>query len=63
MGKGHFGKILISSSSSKRMIGYEPNLARIICRGRGCKVVQVVHLVPMGGPGGGPPRAKIIQLI
>ena len=41
------------------MVRFYPNLAGIILRGRGFKVVQMVHMAPMGAQGEGPPRPKL----
>ena len=37
-------------------------MAGIILRDRGFKVVQKVHVAPMGVPEGGPPSAKTVQI-
>ena len=48
----------VSSSSWKRMVGFYPNLAGIILRGRGFQVVQIVCVAPMGAQGEGPKGPK-----
>ena len=52
---------LFSSSSSKVLIGNQPNLPEIIPRGRGFKVIQMVHVAPMGVLGG-QPRVKSMYM-
>ena len=37
-------------------------MAGIILRGRGFKVVHMVHVAPMGGPRGGPQGPKTLQI-
>ena len=40
------------------MIGFKPNLAGIILRARGFKVVQIVCVAPMGAQGESPKGPK-----
>ena len=50
-----------SSSSPKVVIGFSPNLVRIILRGRGFKVVQIIRMGPMGALGEGPKGPNLVQ--
>ena len=43
------------------MVGFYPNVAEIILRGRGFKVVHMVHLAPMGAQGEGLEGQKLCK--
>ena len=43
------------------MVGIYPNLAGIDIRGRGFKVVQMVHAAPMRARGKGPKGPKLLK--